>query len=256
MKFTEHDRKIVHQLPTFADFQNYAKDDRLTDNQRLGFPEEYRAGKTGHIFADIKSKLTNLDKKNQKILDIGCGCGEIAQTLIDYSSQMGDELIMLDSAEMLDRLSGYKKTGWTRAAQRFPHNPDFLTKYHKYFDVIIIYSVIHHEFNSGDLWGFFDQACSLLTDGGQLLIGDIPNLSMRRRFFASNNGIKFHQDYVGRNELPEIPPIEINRGKIDDAIIFSLIMRARGQGLHGYIMPQNTNLPFSNRREDILITHP
>lgn len=248
--------KSLNEIVTFDDFKQFAQDDNLTDNERLGFPEVYRQGKADDIYSDIKSKLTNINHPVKKILDIGCGCGDLAQKLIKDSTDKNHELIMVDSHEMLDRLYRYQPKGWHGFPHRFPQNIDFIKQYQAYFDVILIYSVIQHEFNSGDLWGFFDNACGLLADGGQLLIGDIPNLSMRRRFFSSENGIKFHQNYVGRQEMPEIPPMQINRGKIDDSVIFSMVIRARGQGLHGYIMPQNPSLPFANRREDILIVKP
>jgi hypothetical protein len=45
-------------------------------------------------------------------------------------------------------------------------------------------------------------------------------------------------------------------GEIDDAVIFALLMRARSQGIHGFVLPQPDGLPFSNRREDVLLHHP
>jgi hypothetical protein len=45
-------------------------------------------------------------------------------------------------------------------------------------------------------------------------------------------------------------------GKIDDSVLLGLILRARGAGYEGYLVPQPDNLPMANRREDILIRKP
>jgi hypothetical protein len=41
--------------------------------------------------------------------------------------------------------------------------------------------------------------------------------------------------------------------KMDDTVIFSLMMRLRKFGCETYLLPQNPDLPMANRREDILI---
>ena len=42
-------------------------------------------------------------------------------------------------------------------------------------------------------------------------------------------------------------------GQIDDGVILGVLQRYRGFGYDSYLLPQNENLPFANRREDILI---
>ena len=44
--------------------------------------------------------------------------------------------------------------------------------------------------------------------------------------------------------------------KIDDSILVSLLLRARGQGFDAYLLPQRPTLPMANRREDLLIVRP
>lgn len=89
-----------------------------------------------------------------------------------------------------------------------------------------------------------------------MLIGDIPNISKRKRFFSSDAGVKFHQEFTKTAGRPEIAFNCIEHDQIDDSVIFSLIGRARSAGFDAYVIPQNQKLPMANRREDILITRP
>jgi hypothetical protein len=96
----------------------------------------------------------------------------------------------------------------------------------------------------------------LLAPGGQILIGDIPNISKRKRFFASGSGLRYHQEFMKTDQCPEVKFNTIEHDQIDDAVVFSLLQRARAQGFDAYVLPQASNLPMANRREDILITRP
>ena len=69
------------------------------------------------------------------------------------------------------------------------------------------------------IFNFLDKAVSLLALGGRLLIGDIPNRSKRRRFCASAEGIKTHQNYTGTDEVPVISPWNLDYAQREDIII-------------------------------------
>ena len=100
---------------------------------------------------------------------------------------------------------------------------------------------------------FIDEAVKLLNDGGRLLIGDIPNISKRNRFFASNTGLKFHQNFTKTNTSPEYEFNTLIEDKIDDSLVFAILSRYRNAGFEAYLLEQPINLPMRNRREDILI---
>ena len=89
-----------------------------------------------------------------------------------------------------------------------------------------------------------------------MLIGDIPNVSKRKRFFASETGVRFHKDYMKTDEAPVVEFNKVEFDQIDDAVVMSLVQRARAQGFDAYVVPQNPALPMANRREDILIVRP
>jgi len=101
-----------------------------------------------------------------------------------------------------------------------------------------------------------DASLALLAPGGQFLIGDIPNISKRKRFFSSETGRRFHQSFMNTTDIPEVIFNQIEHDQIDDAVVMALLQRARAQGFDAYVLPQPSTLPMANRREDILIVRP
>jgi hypothetical protein len=134
--------------------------------------------------------------------------------------------------------------------------PQLFAEYAGRINVINSYSVIQIVFSEGSIYRFFDQSLRLLADGGQMLVGDIPNISKRKRFFSSENGIRFHQNFMQTEEKPQVQFNTLENDQIDDAVLLSLLMRARAAGFDGYLLPQPPDLPMANRREDLLIYKP
>lgn len=239
----------------FEDFKELAKDDALSQYEKIGFPDDYRAGKEEGIFRDIIRKLGNLSKTSQLVMDIGPGCSDLPLMLVDLCRKQGHTLLLIDSHEMLDHLPD--ELFITKVPCYYPNEcPWLFDKYIGKADVILIYSVLHYVFAEGNLFDFLDRSLSLLAEGGEMLIGDIPNISKRKRFFSSPNGIKFHQHFTGTDESSEVNFNILEAGKIDDAVILSIIMHSRLAGFDAYWLPQADDLPMANRREDILIRRP
>jgi hypothetical protein len=97
---------------------------------------------------------------------------------------------------------------------------------------------------------------SLLAPGGRCLVGDIPNISRRKRFFASEAGVRFHKAFMATEEAPQVEFNQLEPGQLDDAVLTGLLMRARAAGFDAWIVPQAPSLPMANRREDILVERP
>jgi len=239
----------------FEGFKALARDPSLSPNEKVGFPDSYRAGKEEIILRDIVSKLVNLRRKSRSVLDIGPGCSGVATSLIDLCRRRGHRLTLIDSAEMLALLP--EAPGVSKIAGRFPDEcRDFLAAHCGRFDAILVYSVLQYVFAEASVFAFLDRSLELLADGGQLLIGDIPNQSMRKRFFGSEAGVRFHQRFTGTSETPSVNHSVVELGCMDDAVVMSLVLRARAAGFHAYLVPQAPGLPMANRREDILIVKP
>jgi len=243
-----------HDL-TFDGFRELATAEGLSRFERIGFPNCYRDGYEAAIFRDICSKLTNLCGRGRTVFDIGCGCSDLPLLLADSCRRQGHEFILCDSAEMLGHLPDEPFV--RKAAGRFPAEMDALiAEYAGRVDAILVYSVLQYVFVEGSVFDFADVCLSLLAPGGQLLIGDIPNVTKRKRYFASAAGVRYHQVFTGTDETPAATFNSLERSKIDDAVVLALLGRARAAGFDAYIVPQSPALPMANRREDVLIVRP
>ena len=164
----------------FEDFRRLAADSSLSAYEKIGFPDSYREGKEPLIFADIVAKLPPLQREGAVVLDIGPGCSDVPRMLIAHSRALGQELHLIDSAEMLAQLEDAE--GVHKTAAFYPDCPDLLERLRGRTDAIIVYSVLHYIFVDTNLFRFLDQTLALLAPGGGLLLGDIPNISARKRF--------------------------------------------------------------------------
>lgn len=238
----------------YEDFRRLAQDPALSIYERIGFPDHYREGHEAAIFSDIREKLSNLDQSGKLVLDIGPGCSDLPRMLIALCRSQGHRLHLIDSAEMLALLP--EDPCISKTAARYPDCPETIEALRGKVDAILCYSVLHYILVDVAFFRFFDTSLSLLAPGGQMLIGDIPNISKRKRFFVSEAGVRFHQQFMNTTERPEVEFNKIEHDQIDDAVVISLIARARAQGFDAYLLPQPANLPLANRREDLLITRP
>lgn len=239
----------------FDDFRRLAQDETLDPIEKVGFPTAYREGKEEAIFQDIVNKASNLALRGQTVLEIGPGCSKPAFMMIDLCRRQGHKLVLVDSPEMLNQLPDEEFI--LKVSGRYPMEcASLFEKYTGRVDVIVTYSVLHYIFVESSVFDFVDQSLRLLAEGGQLLIGDIPNVSKRKRFFSSPNGVRFHQAFTGTTGQPDVHFNIIEQGKLDDMVIISLLARCRVSGFDAYILPQPAELPMANRREDLLVIRP
>lgn len=252
----DNDKYKRFEVLNFDDFKKLAKDESLSMYEKIGFENDYRQGYEEAIFNDIKSKIFNADPANLKgktYLDIGPGCTELPNMLINFATQNAMNVVLADSKEMLDLLP----SGDTiKKVEGYFPNIDNLEASLGKADFIVTYSVFHYIVFSSCMFTFIDAALSLLNHGGYFLIGDIPNFAKRKRFFSSPQGIAYHQNFTKTNTLPSVEFNTLDHGKIDDGILLAIFSRYRAAGFDVYILPQAPNLPMANRREDILIYKP
>jgi 2-polyprenyl-3-methyl-5-hydroxy-6-metoxy-1,4-benzoquinol methylase len=240
---------------TYDRFRELATADGLSRNERIGFPDSYRDGYEAVIYRDICRKLTNLAAPAQTVFDIGPGCSDLPLLLAETCEQHGHTLVWCDAAEMLAHLPDDPQI--RKIPGCFPRDSAaIIEEFAGRVDAILVYSVLHYVFVELPLFDFLDACCSLLAPGGQLLIGDVPNVGKRKRFFAADAGIRCHQAFTGTDEVPTVAFSALERSKIDDAVVLAILARARAAGFDAYVLPQAPDLPMANRREDILITRP
>lgn len=239
---------------TFEDFRKRAQDNSLSKYEKIGLPDSYRQGKEERIFESIVANLPQLNENGKVVLDIGPGCSDLPQMMINLCRKQGHQLLLVDSAEMLAHLPDDNFI--RKFPAYFPQCEPLFGEYISKVDVLLTYEVLPMIFIEGNVWDFLDRSLELLAEGGEMLIGDVPNVSMRKRFFSSPGGIKFHQQFMNTLSPPEVRFNRLERHKIDDAVILGLLARARNQGFDAYVLPQPPDLPMANRREDLLIRRP
>lgn len=239
---------------TFEEFRTRAQDSSLSRYEKSGGPNSYRQGKEESIFESILTNLPLLKQRGKTVLEVGPGCTKLPSMMVNLCREQGHTLLLVDSEEMLALLpdDGFIQ----KFPAYFPQCDPLFNEYVSKVDVLLTYSVLHGVFIDGNVWDFLDRSLELLAEGGEMLIGDIPNISKRRRFFSSSNGVKFHQDFMNVETPPEVRFNTIERHRIDDSVILALLNRARVQGFDAYVLPQPPDLPMANRREDILIRRP
>ena len=234
-------------------FRELAKNNSLSEYEKIGFPVSYRVGTEESIFRDILSKVPKLrEKKRLNVLDIGPGCSGLQRRISSVCKENEHTLFLADCPEMLalieDKPYVRKYPGF------FPDDTlEAMKTDSQGVDVIICYSVFQYIFAEGNMWHFLDCVLELMNNGAETLIGDIPNISKRKRFFSSKAGVCFHQRFTGTEETPEVIFNRPEPGKIDDSVLFAMAMRCQYSGFDAYVVPQASGLPFANRRDDFLI---
>jgi hypothetical protein len=233
---------------TFDDFREMAKNSGLSASEKIGFPDSYRKGFSKVILKDISSKLPLETTKNQVILDIGCGCDELTFDLIELCKKQGHTLILIDSEEMLNNIP--QSNGIIKVAGKFPFEHKVLNEYKGKIDHVLCYSTLFYVFANDNIYLFLHEAVNLMKNGGKMLVGDLPNIDKRDRFLNSAEGEKFRQN---ASSIKGSTAHENRDQKMDDTILMAIVARMRRFGCETYLLPQQDDLPMSNRREDILI---
>lgn len=239
-------------------FENFGIAAERTDDYTIAasrYLQQKKAEK--YIILDIIEKLTI--SPHDDCLEIGCGTG----TILIPISFIANSITGIDHPKCLQRLE--KRLDKNNDITLIPGN--FLDiEINKKFDKIIIYSVIQYLASKKEVFTFIDKAIDVLKKNGKLLIGDLPNESKERRFLNSKLGKTIYGKWNDerkktreKNKIECIGDILHNRPKdtqyvkINDALILSILSKARNDNFDSYVVPQSPQLPFGYFREDIII---
>ena len=240
-----------YQKLSNVSFNNLLNDNTVYDTS--GRPNKNKFS-SKEIFEDIIKKLDV--KKNSTLLDIGCGCGEITERIINFSLNNNIKLSLNDIDPVIELL---KNKNLKNSNIVFYSGLFQKIKIKKKFDYILVYSVVHY-INNPIL--FINKIFKLLNTNGKILIGDIPNIDKKARFSISIKGRIFNGKYF-KQPLRKIPKyinykdfIKKNknlRKDINDKFINKIFNIYRAKYCNVYLLEQKKNLPSCYTRDDILI---
>ena len=125
-------------------------------------------------------------------------------------------------------------------------------KIKKRFNKVLCYSVIQCTNNPKV---FFNEILNIVSDQSSILIGDIPNTSKKKRFLTSKFGKKFEEKRIKKkiNNINKYLKENKQNNLINDELIKEFLIKSKKKGFNFFILRQDSKLPFSYTREDILV---
>ena len=237
-------------------FENYGKKAEFCDSETI-VAGRYRIQEIAerNILFDVINKM-NING-NDKLLDIGCGSGNLLIPLSFICSKVTG----IGHGACINRLKGRIKNSTN--IETIPKN--FLDVFlNVKFDKILCYSVLHYLSDDEEVLLFISKALKLLKPGGIALFGDIPNVSLKQRFINSTSGSEFskkwkkliRKEYI-RKCRDDLNTVEDNKLVLfDDNLVLKILTGTREKGFDSFVLDQHPDLPFGYTREDILIKYP
>ena len=141
------------------------------------------------IYLDIVKKIYL--NKNDHCLDIGCNIG----------------VNLIPIAKIVKHISGIDHKNCIKILKKRTKRKNitllagnFLKFNFKksLYDKIIIYDVLHELKNKKEAYLFINKAINLLKPDGKILIADLPNISLKKRFVDSQFGKRFTEKWSSK----------------------------------------------------------
>lgn len=197
------------------------------------------------IAPDVARKLRL--SKTDTLMDIGCGPGLVTRMV----ARRVRRVVALDHPNTIRHLRRkVQGLNISLIAGEF-----LATTVSRKFDKVLIYSVVQYLASRSEALAFIDKAADLLKPGGMMLVGDLPNVDMRRRFNESPAGKRFNKIWQrNRGAAPIIEDDE--KYSIDDTFVVEVLLHFRSKGFQAWVMAQTSGLPFAFTREDLLLVRP
>lgn len=250
----------ARQQRTIARYRRIARSPLADPASAVNRPSS-ELGKGNAIWQDIRAKVGL--QRGAKVLDIGCGFGEVVRYCLADAKRLALDLVLVDIREIVQRIEQDFSDLLTPRVRRyggaFPVDMPSAFRRERDFDCIIAYSVLHYTDRPRS---FIAAAARLLAPGGRLLVGDLPNVHRKGRFLVSDAGRRFEARYRGVSEeaLPRFRDqhdyfrrCRDQNKRVNDALVVDTIRTYRKRGFDVYVTPQPAHMPFSHTREDLLI---
>jgi precorrin-6B methylase 2 len=206
---------------------------------------------------DVRAKLAL--SQDDRLLEVGCNVGALLTPL----SALVREAVGQDHPDVVARYAdfGPMPGNLTLVGGSWPEvRPPGL------FDKILIYGVIVTLPDQAAADVVIDACLASLAPGGRLLVGDLCNADMLRRYRSSEEGARISAEYEkkrrddkiansatyqGRDDL--FATVEKPQEYLDDGYALGLVSRIRKSGMDAWLVPQAPGLPCCFSREDLLV---
>lgn len=241
---------IYSKKLSFQEFNRIAGMNFQSSARASGFPDIFRNQIATLVHQEIINKLNLSNLKNKKLVEIGPGVSSLPQMMASFCRSNGIMLKFIDGHNVLEQLP--RATFIEHIPDQFPKNINHYYNQCANAGAIISYSVSQYMRSFSEFTKFIECATSLLAPGGRLLLGDIPNSDMRLRFLRSKAG-KDSRSFIFNNKVRHNRFLQSQSTYLNDFNLINILKIQREKGYHAWIIPQKSNLPQSNRREDLLI---
>lgn len=250
-KLGKHQKfSIFSKRFSFEEFNRIAGTDIHSSAHASGFPDNFRNQSATAIHQDIIGKLNLNNLKSKKVIEIGPGISPLPHMMASFCRSHGISLKFIDGPNVLENLP--TATFIELIPDQFPKNIDDYLEKCRNAGAIISYSVSQYLGSFHKFLEFINCATSLLAPGGRLLLGDIPNRDMRMRYLNSISG-KQNCSYIFKNKTRYKRFLKTQSTFLNDENLLNILQTGRRSGYHAWICPQNSQLPQSEKREDLLI---
>lgn len=211
-------------------------------------------------FDDINSKMKF--GKDDVVLDVGCGNGEIAKFIAPFVGKM----VLIDGASNMLEFARQSLKNFTNvefSQTDINKNIDFSALGR--FDKIICYSVVHYLDNYQRFESLLQELIKALNPRGRILVGDIPLVDKREKYLLERKkkvllNLFGNIKHFSKKTITNFLTAKTERSselkdnmRFDRKKIMSTIEKLQTNDLNLNLVEQRSGLPFFNSREDLLV---
>ncbi len=166
------------------------------------------------LYENVITKVTPLINNQSKVLEVGCGQGEIMLALkglvklyvaTDVSQETTDELKATVSLNQYNNVEVYCLSAL--GVEKLKKNS---------FDIIIVNSVVQYFPSFQYFKQFLQIICNLLSDDGYIFLGDLRNKELQKDYYLSLQNMEEYPKSFIENKISNEPELFIHKQFLKD----------------------------------------